>query len=466
MELDRMMRGARDIRRERSSSRTFSGFNKSWKVGDKLTVFFPIMWRPEYDRSGNVIMVQEIDNFGHPVYEEDGITPKMTEKGVWDIVTASIWGHKVSDTKAFNVGGSFIPSLTDVYEKQPVQFERDENGFIMYDPITDKPLYKPVPGDVTYQFSLVAPLFVNGMKQRELSRVLDKKFPNEDMRREAIQQIEDKYDTNKSLKAPRPIISKLYLYASTEVIVVPMDSNDRYLPDKAAQYTYDFSSDQKFNNILQILDDVKFKPRDHEQHWIEVQMTFNANSDDEKGRAEAGRKAAPIGLTPEYTMEKRDPAAFAVVANLLSLLPQDSEIITHRNFSYKKKEERLVARHIENYVTLHSEDLDAIQKEEDVAYLLKQAYKLMKFKALDNMVNTELKEKIKKSYTEYVEQHPELALESNLATERNDYKEMEFKGMPTSRDLIMDAGQNAALPGENMDSDEEEVSDSDGGFVV
>lgn len=459
-------RGARDIRRERSSSHMYNGFNKSWKVGDKLTVFFPIMWCPEYDDDGNVIMVQELDNFGQPVYEEDGVTPKMTEKGVWDIVTASIWGHKVSDTKLFNVGGSFIPSLTDVYEKQPVQFERDENGFIIYDPITDKPLYKPVPGDVTYQFSLVAPLFINGLKQAEMSRVLNKKFPTEEMRREAIQNIEDKYDTSKSLKAPRPIVSKLFLYASTEVFVVPMDSNDRYLPDKAAQYTYEFQSDQKFNSILQILDDVKFKPRDLDRHWIEVQMTFNANSDDEKGRAEAGRKAAPIGLTPDYTMERRDPAAFAKIASRLSMLPQDSEIITHRNFSYKRKDERTIARNIEKYVTLHSENLDAIQKEEDVAYLLKQAYKLMKFKALNNMANTELKEKIEKAYDEYIKQHPELALEPNLATEQDDYKEMEFKGMPRSRDLIIDAGQNAALPGESVESDNEEVSGSEGGFVV
>lgn len=78
------------------------------------------------------------------------------------------------------------------------------------------------------------------------------------------------------------------------------------MPDKAAQYTYEFTSDQRFSNILQILDDVKFKPRDLSQKWIEVQMTFNANTDDEKGRAEAGRKAAPIGLTPGvYYAEER-----------------------------------------------------------------------------------------------------------------------------------------------------------------
>lgn len=466
MELNRGTRGARDVRRERSTSRKFNSFNKSWKVGDKLSVFFPIMWCPERDTNDNIIMVQEVDNMGHPVFEEDGVTPKMTEKGVWDVVTGDIWGHKVNNMKEFNVGGSFIPSLTDVYEGRPVQFVRDEKGFIVYDNATNKPLYETVPGDVTYQFSMIAPLFINGMKQEELSRVMNKKFPTEDMRREALQSIEDKYDTTKKMDAPRAVVGRLMLYASTEVIVVPMDGNDKYLPDKAGQYVYEFTSDQKFSNILQVLDDVKFKPRDLKQTWIEVQMTFNANTDDDRGRAEAGRKAAPIGLTPEYTMQSRDPDAFAKVSSMLTMLPQDNEIISHRNFSYQKKEERKIARAVEQYVALHSEYLDAIQKEDDETRLLQQAYKLMKFKALDNMANEELKAKIEKSYTEFIEKHPELAEESHLATEREDYQGVQFKGMPGSRDLIMGAGQSATLPGENLDLADEEVSGNEGGFVV
>lgn len=90
----------------------------------------------------------------------------------------------------------------------------------------------------------------------------------------------------------------------------------------------------------------------------------------------------------------------------------------------------------------------------------------MKFKALDNMANEELKAKIEKSYTEFIEKHPELAEESHLATEREDYQELQFKGMPGSRDLIMGAGQFATLPGENLDLADEEVSGNEGGFVV
>lgn len=110
-------------------------------------------------------------------------------------------------------------------------------------------------------------------------------------------------------------------------------------------------------------------------------------------------------------------------------------MISHRNFSYQKKEERKIARAIEQYVALNSEYLDSIQKEDDETRLLQQAYKLMKFKALDNMANEELKAKIEKSYEEFIERHPELAEESHLATEQEGYKEMEFKGMPQSRSL-------------------------------
>lgn len=453
-------KGARGVQRERNQSKKYKGFNKSWVTGDKLSVFFPIFWIPKTDEDNNIVMVQERDEKNHPVYEEDGTTPVMTEDGVWDIVVGDVWGHSVSVMKEFPVGGSFIPSLTDVVDGSPCKIVRDEEGNPMYDEISGKIVTEPHPGDVTYQFSLMAPSFVAGLKQSELTRVADKNFTTEDLRREAIQAVIDRFDTQKNIDAPRPVIGKLQLYSSTEVIVVPIKSDDTYDTDKAGQYTYAFTSDDKFKNILYLLDDVKFRPRDHKQKYIEVQMTFNGTSNDAKGRAEAGRKAVPVGLTQEFTMKSKAPEAFAKILNMITQLPEDSELISHRNYSYRKIEEKKISRQIEAYVAMNSEYLDSIRQEDDESRLLQQASKLMQFHALDNMKNKELCDKIQKSYSEYVAKHPERAV-SSLATEQEGYQEPSFKGAPTARELVADdLASGAFLPGEHLmeESVEDEIT--------
>lgn len=455
-------KGARGVQRERNQSKKFKGFNKSWVVGDKLSVFFPIFWIPELDGNDQPIMIQERDEKGHIVYEEDGVTPKMTESGQWDIVVADVWGHPNNDMKSFAVGGSFIPSLTDVVDGQPCKIIRDDKGFPMYDEMTGKVLTEPHPGDVTYQFSLIAPLFIAGEKQKELSRIADKKYTSEDLRREALQKVHDDFDTSKNMNAPRPVVGRLQLYSSTEVVVVPINTDDTYNTEKAGQYTYAFTSDDKFKNILYLLDDIKFKPRDHKQKWLEVQMTFNGSSNEPAGRAEAGRKAVPVGLTSEFTMQYKAPEAFNKIQGLLNMLPDDSELISHRNYSYRKIEERKIARCIESYVVMNSEYLDSIRTEDDESKLLQQASKLMQFRALDNMENQELCRKIQESYEEWLAKHPEQAVQSNLATEQKDYQEPTFKAAPTARELISEEqATHTFLPGESMRED-----DLDGDMVI
>lgn len=436
--------------RTRSQSRKLQAFSKAWVVGDKLSVFFPIFWVPELDENEQPIMVQEIDTKGQPVFEDDG-TPVMTEKGQWDVVTASIWGHDVPDMKKFAVGGSFIPSLTEIVRGQPAKILTDDSGKPMYDAYGEV-MYEPIPGDVTYQFSKIAPMFVKGEKQGEIDRVMKKKFASEDLRREALNEIDAKYDTDSNMDAPKPAVGKLHMVISTEVFVVKQNATNQYDLENAGQYTYKLS-DEKFNSLISLLDDIKFKPRDLTARWFEVQMTFNGDSNDKKGRGQAGRKAAPVGLTPEYTMEARDPASYAKIKGRLEQLPQDSQTITCRNFMYTKIAEKTIEKQISQYIVMNSDMLDNITKEEDMEILTGNAYRLMQFRALDNMNNEEIKSRIKTAYMEYLEKHPELKDDTVLATEKEDYKEPTFEAMPTSRELLSGAA-GVALPGE------EEVEDN------
>lgn len=430
--------------RTRSQSRKLQAFSKAWVVGDKLSVFFPIFWVPELDENEQPIMVQEIDTKGQPVFEDDG-TPVMTEKGQWDVVTASIWGHDVPDMKKFAVGGSFIPSLTEIVRGQPAKILTDDAGKPMYDAYGEV-MYEPIPGDVTYQFSKIAPMFVKGEKQGEIDRVMKKKFASEDLRREALNEIDAKYDTDSNMDSPKPAVGKLHMVISTEVFVVKQNATNQYDLENAGQYTYKLS-DEKFNSLISLLDDIKFKPRDLNARWFEVQMTFNGDSNDKKGRGQAGRKALPVGLTPEYTMEARDPAGYAKIKGRLEQLPQDSQTITCRNFMYTKIAEKTIEKQISQYIVMNSDMLDNITKEEDMEILTGNAYRLMQFRALDNMNNEEIKSRIKTAYMEYLEKHPELKDDTVLATEKEDYKEPTFEAMPTSRELLSGAA-GVALPGE------------------
>lgn len=459
----RMSQSGRQAVRTRSQSKKFQGFNKSWDVGDKLSVFFPIFWCPELDENGQPIEVQEVDTKGKLVFEADGVTPVMTQKGQWDIVTANIWGHDVNDIKKFPVGGSFIPSLTDVVRGTPAKIMLDDNGAPIYDAYGDVK-YEPVTGDITYQFSKIAPLFIKGEKQAEIDRILKKKFTSEELRREALNKIDDDYDTSKHMEAPKPVVGKLHMVISTEVFVVKHTVNDEYDVDKAGQYTYKLS-DEKFNSLIYLLDDNKFRPRDLNTKWFEVQMTFNGDSNDAKGRGQAGRKATPVGLTPEYTMEERDPQAYGKIKGRLENLPQDSQTITCRNFMYTKIAEKTIQRCINSYVILHADNLDCISNEEDQDMMINNAYRLMQFKALDNMENQEIKGKIMASYNEYLDKHPELKPEGSvLATEQEGYTEPTFEAMPTSRELISGAA-GVQLPGEEA-VDNDDTPYGDGGITI
>lgn len=452
--------GARQLQRERDGSRKMKGFNKAWEVGKKYSVSFPIKWLPAYDDNGEIIMIQERDTNGNPIFEEDGETPIMTQQGQWDIVTAGIWGHKVNDMSALGLKSSFIPSLTDIYQGRPVKYTRDERGNVVCDD-SGKPIYESCVGDITYQFSAIAPLFIAGQKQSRLDSIYKKQISNEDLRREAIQKIEEEFDTSKNMKAPKPVIGRTFLYASTEVVVVPIDASDKYEPDKAGQYSYEFKSNEKFNAILYLLDDIKFKPRDLTQKWFEVQMTFNGTSNDIKGRAEAGRKATPVGLTPEYTMQHRDPDAFDKIKQLIGCLPSDSDMISRRNYSYDKISEKVIARAIEQYIVLNSELLDSISSEKDEEILLAHASTLMRFDAVKCLTREPLKAKIETSYKEYLAEHPEQAEDLQLITEQEGYAEPAFDDRPSSRELVSEAAQSGILLPE-----EEETTSDFGGMVL
>jgi len=415
------------------STRKLQSFSKAWDVGDKLSVFFPIIWAP-YLENGEQVMEQERDKRGKLVFNENN-EPVMVPKGTWEFPVYTCWGHEVSDLKKLNVGTTFIPSLTEIYQGHPVKFNRDENSNIIYDSYGD-PSFERIEGDITYQFSKIAPLFIRGMKQEELNKVYSKKFDSDEFRRKAIQDVEDRYDTNKSMNAPRPIIGKVTPYTITEVLVVKKDKYDDPDTTKVAKYTYRLKQ-EKINELYSLIKDVKFRPHDPEQKWFEVEMTFNGDTNDQKGRAQAGRKAHPVGLPEEYTMKVKNPDAFAQIEQQLESLQQLASGIKAHTYIQAIPEQKIKSA-LSYYVASFGEYLDSITEERDMEIMKNNASYLVKFAATDAMSSAALKETINNSYAEYLAEHPDTKPEAELATEQPGYSEPDVDHMPTTAELLGD----------------------------
>ena len=434
--------GLGEVISTRSSSTMSQAYNKAWHVGDKVSVFFPIFWNPEYeiveDENSNeieqVVMIQETDSFGKPVFNENG-EPVMTQKGVWDIIVAQQWGHKCNDMKATGLP-SFIPSLTEIYRKMPVKFQRDAHGEIEFDVYGD-PIYEQIEGDITYQFSKIAPVFVHGRKSAEIKKASSKDWGSPELLRERLNEIEDEYDTEKNMFAPKPVIGKITLYASTEVVVVNIDKNDKYLPETKGLYSYALNSTDKAQLLKQIVNDTKYRPRDLDSKFFEVQFTYIGTSDDTKGRAAAARAASPVGLTPEYQMQNKDPEAFKAIKDTLAKLPQDSELITNRNFSYRRVSEGEIMRKLQKYAAKHSEDLDGVTEDADMEILKRNVARLADFKLIGMLEDGKVKDAVTKYYNEWKSAHAdEEDTSRGLATQQPGYAEPKMELPPTAEDLL------------------------------
>lgn len=390
---------ARELQRTYTRSRGVPRYKLAWNVGDKLSLFFPIAWVQDF-----LNPVPKKDEFGNIVFDEnDEVIMEPSE--YYDMVVASMYGHKVNNMKEFPVGTSFIPTLTDVLDGRPVRYIKDENGEIKYDELGN-PMYETIPGDATYQFSKIAPFFIKGMKDQELAKLMSKQFSNEALRREAILQVEDKYDTSKHMDAPKPVIGKLSPYGSTEVVAVKI-VDGKYNVEKAGLYCFEFSQ-EKLSSLISILSDPKYGPDGKDARWFEVQITYNGTSNDTAGRAEAGRKANFIGLTPNYRMESVDPEAYAALKSKLSQLPMNDGDIKAHNRVYTPIAEHTIISRIQSYMINKGEYLGELESDDDKQRLISQAVTVMKYDGILNIMNPEVKNKLLEKFLSACDEDPSL----------------------------------------------------------
>lgn len=359
---------ARGAMQTRADSQKLVGFGQMWQPGDQGTAYYPV------------------------------ITDEKT--GKLDLLVGCIWGHP-ADPKALGLKTIFIPSLTDM----------DESGV---------PVGTP---DITYQFAKIAKAFIDGEKQSKIDKAMSKNWPTEAARKAALDEIENEFDTKNNMKAKKPVVGKVKLLITTEVLYVPIE-NDVPQPDKARVVTQSLS-DERIRKLIALLDDSKYAPGEGED-YLEVQYNFPATD-----KAQAG-KADPVGQVPEYRLKVKFPEQWKSIESQLELLPKNSETIARRNFSYRKFDEKKIKNALTTYSIMQSEYLEKLH-EDDTERLIKNAEIMDTLSIPESLADCPLKEQLNAEIERIRNERAAAGVE---APAEETHEEPSFTGAPTLNDML------------------------------
>ena len=317
-----MRMSARGAMHVGSKAKKLQNFGKAWKVGDKGIVLYPIYHDKETD--------------------------------TMELLVAMEWGYKVADMKALGLPATFIPSNAEI----------GEDG-------------TPVVPDVTAQFARLCPAFIAGEKAQRVAALEAKPWPTQQALKSAMEQLENEYDAKNNMKARKPIIGRLSLYISTEVIYIPI-VGDKPKWDDARLYSQSLSND-RIQKLYTIINDPKYGVT-KDSKFLEVQYDFVA-ADNEK--ATAG-KCQPVGQTDEFKLANRFPDDKGRFDQLVAQLPEDSDIIKNHNFSYRHFDEAKLKAAFSNYAILNSESLDSVP--EDMVDLVVKSASIIRDLSIDKAI--------------------------------------------------------------------------------
>lgn len=377
-----MQLSARGAQKTRNESRKLTMYSKQWVAGDTLRVFFPIFWQD-----------------GKP-----------------ELCVGALYGHSVSDIKGLGLKTAFIPSQTTF----------DDGG---------TPIGEP---DVTYQFSLIARAFVDGQKALEEAAIQAKNWPNESMLKEALRDLENRYDAKNNMEAVKPIIGRVQYYISTEVVSVKLINNQP--SSETVALTSMPLSNEKIDKIYSIMWDTKYMPEEGSDYF-EVEFKYPVNT----SKGLSGKSSTISGLTPEYRFATQYPDAFKDIEARMSGISRDSESIVKR--ATRQVDPNRVLAKLKNYTIMHCDALD-VADEETAEMLCKNCLILKELDAVRVLQNNELVDKLKDALSEYDAKRgtqsveppvPDLTETSEKSTAAPVSNEAEHKDIPIP-DLSLQVG--------------------------
>lgn len=322
-----MQLGARGAQRDRQATRKLRNYSKQWNPGDTMRCFIPLIW---YDD-------------GRP-----------------DFLIGQVWGHPVNDVKELGLHTTFIPSLTPF----------DSNGY---------PIGTP---DITYQFSRVAPIFVNGMRAGEMARIAAKPWASDAQRETKLDEVKKKYDKTNPNRV-QPIIGGAKFVIMSEVISIKYVENQGCVKDSCAMSSWAMS-DKQLRQCFALMDNPKFTPQKGAQYF-EFEITYPPDPE----KSKSGAAAVPAGITPEYALCNKYPMDFQTVESYFLSWSTDSETIRQRATTSISAD--AIQDAIRNYCMVNSEFLDTLDNEDDIKVLTNNISVVSKVIAPKFLTNAELK---------------------------------------------------------------------------
>lgn len=280
--------------KQKESRKKLGMFSKAWTPGTTWRVFYPIEW--------------------------------CEETNSHEFVVGGIWGYNVNDMKELGIKTTFIPALMGV----------SENGELIGNM------------DITGQFAAIAPIFVEGAKERETANIAKTNFPSEELRKEALKKVEEKYN-KESLDSVKPVISKLNMKVSIEALMVPI-VNGVLQVDKAVVVSQPLST-KKGRALQELLTDIKYKPN-QEDEFFEVEYNFPMS----QKKSESGNASTISGLTPEYRSSICAPDNYMKLKSMLDALAHDADTIVRHCTS--NVDESKIRQCITSYAFMHAADLE------------------------------------------------------------------------------------------------------------
>ena len=366
---------ARVAQKTKNESKKLSGYSKQWLPGDTLHTFYPIFW----------------------------------EDGQPQLAAGAVWGFPVSDVKVLGLKTIFIPSSN----------EFNEDG---------QPIGTP---DITYQFSLIARTFVEGKRALEEEAIMKKKFPSEAARKEALKDLEYRYDTKNNMSAVQPIIRRANYTISTEVVSVKMANN---LPDpNTIAHTSAPLSNDLINTLYQIMETPRFAPQEGD-NFLEVEWSYVSDPN----KSVSGRKSKPVGLTPEFRIQNQFPDVWPKIEGMMTNVSMDAQTIVRR--STRSVDLSKVKAAIAQYCYMNSECLDAAD-EQSTEILVRNAALLKDLDVIGILSNTELADKLNAELAE--------AAQASIPASNPQLPEMEIPAAATPAPAQEAPAPEPAAPVEN-----------------
>ena len=342
----------RQAQATKASARKLKGFGKCYEPGKTLTCFYPV---------------------------------HKNEEGAWDLIVGAIWGHRVNDFKALSGIATFIPTTCEI----------DQDGVVTSEP------------DVALQFSRIAAAYIKGEKDKKMAEVLARELPTEAMRAELITKINDEYDAQKNMDAPKPVIGGLTYLITTEVLVVPRSSDSGKPVTQNMELASQTMSDQRMNKLYAILDSdtcvVHTKEDDPDFGMLEVTYQYPAGV----SKTVAGQ-TLPEVVVQEYTIQSRYADCWNEVQRKFAEIAHDSDMVMRRNYSYTKVSQMKLMQCIRNYVVMNGSSLNYLDKSSaEYERLMKNIDVVVRFDAHKHVSN-EMKAEFAKALQEYEEEHGEV----------------------------------------------------------